>query len=156
VTSRTGQIAVATSSPLATELRRALAAIAIAAIALALAGFAVSLTAARERRGELALLDALGMPARQLGRMLRTEQLLMVVPSAAAGLALGALLAHLIIPSLTLSASGAKPVLPPQVQVPWLTGAVLAVVLATFPVLLAPLAGRFRDTVAVLRQGARE
>jgi hypothetical protein len=156
VTSRTGQIAAATSSPLATELRRALAAIAIAAIALALAGFAVSLTAARERRGELALLDALGMPVRQLGRMLRTEQLLMVIPSAAAGLALGALLAHLIIPSLTLSTSGARPVLPPLVQVPWLIGAVLAVVVAAFPVLLAPLAGRFRDTVAVLRQGARE
>jgi hypothetical protein len=156
VTSRAGQISVAASSPLAVELRRALAAIAIAAIALALAGFAVSLTAARERRGELALLDALGMPVRQLGRMLRAEQLMMVVPSAAAGLALGALLAHLIIPALTLSPAGGRPALPPEVAVPWLAAAGLAAVIAAFPVLLAPLAGRFRDTVAVLRQGARE
>jgi hypothetical protein len=78
------------------------------------------------------------------------------VPSAAAGLALGALLAHLIIPALTLSPAGGRPALPPEVAVPWLAAAGLAAVIAAFPVLLAPLAGRFRDTVAVLRQGARE
>ncbi len=156
VTSRTAVAAAMTGNPFAADVRQALAAIAAAAVILALAGFAVSMAAGRERRPELALLDALGMPRRQLLRMLRTEQLLLSVPSAAAGVILGAVLAQLIVPALTLTPAGGAPVLPVIVTVPWLLAAALAAVIAAFPVLIAPLAGRASDTVAVLRQGAQE
>ena len=95
-----------TGNPFDVDVRLALIAIAAAAVILAIAGFAVGAAAARERRPELALLDALGMPRRQLTRMLRTEQALLAVPSAAAGLALGVVLAHLIVPPLTLTPTG--------------------------------------------------
>jgi hypothetical protein len=86
VTSRAALAVTLSRSPLVASVRDGLRGIAAAAIVLALAGFAVSMTAARGRTLERALLDALGMPHRQLARMLRAEQLLVVVPSAEAGL----------------------------------------------------------------------
>ena len=112
ITSRTAIAASFTGDPFGVDVRLALAAIAVAAVILAIAGFAVAAAAARERRPELALLDALGMPRRQLTRMLRTEQALLAVPSAVVGLALGALLAHLIVPALTLTPTGGAPAIP--------------------------------------------
>jgi ABC-type antimicrobial peptide transport system permease subunit len=88
--------------------------------------------------------------------MLRTEQILLAVPGAAAGVALGAVLAHLIVPALTLTPTGDVPALPVLVEVPWLMAAGLAAIIAAFPVLVAPVTGRASDTVAVLRQGAQE
>ncbi len=156
VTSRTAIAASMTGDPFDVDVRLALAAIAVAAVILAIAGFAVAAAAARERRPELALLDALGMPRRQLTRMLRTEQVLLAVPSAVVGLALGALLAHLIVPALILTPTGGAPALPVLVQVPWLIAGAMAAVIAAFPVIVAPLTGVASDTVAVLRQGAQE
>ena len=156
VTSRTAIAASFTGDPFGVDVRLALAAIALAAVILAIAGFAVAAAAARERRPELALLDALGMPRRQLTRMLRTEQALLAVPSAIVGLALGALLAHLIVPALTLTPTGGAPAIPVVVQVPWLIAAALAAIIAAFPVIVAPLTGVASDTVTVLRQGAQE
>jgi len=156
VTSRTAVAAAMIGNPFDIDVRLALGAIAAAAVILALAGLAVSAAAARERRPELALLDALGMPRGQLSRMLRTEQILLAVPGAAAGVALGAVLAHLIVPALTLTPTGGVPALPVLVEVPWLLAAGLAAIIAAFPVIVAPLTGRASDTVAVLRQGAQE
>jgi FtsX-like permease family len=156
VTSRTAVAAAVIGDPFDVDVRLALAAIAAAAVILAIAGFAVSAAAARERRPELALLDALGMPRRQLTRMLRTEQVLLAVPSAAAGVALGAVLAHLIVPALILTPTGGVPALPVIVTVPWLIAGAMAAVIAAFPVIVAPLTGRASDTVTVLRQGAQE
>ena len=156
VTSRTAVAAAVIGDPFDVDVRLALAAIAAAAVILAIAGFAVSAAAARERRPELALLDALGMPRRQLTRMLRTEQILLALPSAAAGVALGAVLAHLIVPALILTPTGGVPPLPVIVTVPWLIAAAMAAVIAAFPVIVAPLTGRASDTVTVLRQGAQE
>jgi hypothetical protein len=156
VTSGAAVAASMTGNPFAVDVRLALAAIAGAAVILAIAGFAVSAAAARERRPELALLDALGMPRRQRTRMLRTEQILLEVPSAAAGLALGAVLAHLIVPALTRTPTGGVPILPVTVVVPWLIAAAMAAVIAAFPVIIAPLTGTGSDTVTVLRQGAQE
>ena len=156
VTSRTAVAAAMTGNPFAVDVRLALLAIAAAAVILAVAGLAVSAAAARERRPELALLDAIGMPRGQLSRMLRTEQILLAVPGAAAGVALGAVLAHLIVPALTLTPTGGVPALPVLVEVPWLLAAGLAAIIAAFPVIVAPLTGRASDTVAVLRQGAQE
>ena len=156
VTSRAAVAAAMTGNPFDVDVRLALGAIAAAAVILALAGLAVAAAAARERRPELALLDALGMPRGQLSRMLRTEQILLAVPGAAAGVALGAVLAHLIVPALTLTPTGDVPALPVLVEVPWLMAAGLAAIIAAFPVLVAPVTGRASDTVAVLRQGAQE
>ena len=88
--------------------------------------------------------------------MLRTEQILLTVPSAAAGLALGAVLAHLIVPALTLTPTGGVPALPVIVGVPWGVAAAMAAIIAAFPVIVAPLTGRAGNTVTVLRQGAQE
>ena len=155
-TSRTAVAASMTGNPFNVDVRLALIAIAAAAVILAIAGFAVGAAAARERRPELALLDALGMPHRQLTRMLRTEQALLAVPSAAAGLALGVVLAHLIVPPLTLTPTGGASPVPVMVEVPWPVAVAMAAIIAAFPVIVAPLTGRANDTVAVLRQGAQE
>ena len=155
-TSRTAVAASMTGNPFDVDVRLALIAIAAAAVILAIAGFAVGAAAARERRPELALLDALGMPHRQLTRMLRTEQALLAVPSAAAGLALGVVLAHLIVPALTLTPTGGASPVPVIVEVPWPVAVTMAAIIAAFPVIVAPLTGRASDTVAVLRQGAQE
>jgi ABC-type lipoprotein release transport system permease subunit len=155
VTSRTAVAASMTGNPFDVDVRLALIAIAAAAVILAIAGFAVGAAAARERRPELALLDALGMPRRQLTRMLRTEQILLAVPSAAAGLALGVALAHLIVPALTLTPTGGASPVPVIVAVPWPVAVAMAAIIAAFPVIVAPLTGRASDTVAVLRQGAQ-
>lgn len=156
LTSRAAVAASLASSPLAVDVREALAAIAAAAALLAIAGFAVSLAAGRERRPELALLEALGIPNRQRSRMLRSEQVLIAVPGAVAGLATGALLARLIVPALTISPAGGLPALPVLVHIPWLLAVALAAVIAVFPVLLAPISIHgSRDTAAVLRVGGQ-
>jgi hypothetical protein len=156
VTGRAAVAAATTGSLFDQDVAEALAAVALAAVLLAIAGFALTAAATRERKPELALLDALGMPRGQLRRMLCTEQLLMAVPSAATGLLLGLLLAHLIVPSLTITPTGGIPALPVLVQIPWTAAALIAAIIAVFPVLIAPLAARTGDTIAVLRQGAQE
>src|SRR5690348_13114627 len=156
VTSRAAATAALTGSLFDQDVREALAAVALAAVLLAIAGFALTAAATRERKPELALLDVLGMPPGQLRRMLCTEQVLMAVPSAVTGLLLGALLAHLIVPSLTITPTGGIPALPVQVQIPWAIAVIIAAVIAAFPVLIAPLAARTGETISVLRQGAQE
>jgi hypothetical protein len=156
VTSRAALTAALSRSPLVVSVRNGLAGIAVAAIVLALAGFVVSMSAARGRTLERALLDALGMPRRQLARMLRTEQLLVVLPSAVAGLLLGAVLARLLVPALTLTPTGAVPPLPARVPIPWLAAGLVTAAVAAVPVLIAPLAGRHGSAALALRRGAQE
>jgi hypothetical protein len=156
VTSRAALTAALSRSPLVVSVRNGLAGIAVAAIVLALAGFVVSMSAARGRTLERALLDALGMPRRQLARVLRTEQLLVVLPSAVAGLLLGAVLARLLVPALTLTPTGAVPPLPARVPIPWLAAGLVTAAVAAVPVLIAPLAGRHGSAALALRRGAQE
>ena len=52
--------------------------------------------------------------------------------------------------------AGGIPALPVLVQIPWTTAVIIAVVIAAFPVLIAPLAARTGETISVLRQGAQE
>jgi ABC-type antimicrobial peptide transport system permease subunit len=113
-------------------------AVAVAVAALAVLGFAVSV-AARLRAGRLegAVLSALGMSrAAQAGRLC-AEELMLAVPAAAAGLAAGAGLAHVLVPVLTPAPASAPPVLV-VVPLAWLLWAALAV--AAIPVLLATTA----------------
>jgi len=156
VTSRTALTAALSRSPLVVSVRNGLTGIAVAAVVLALAGFVVSMSAARGRTLERALLDALGMSRRKLARMLRTEQFLVVLPSAVAGLLLGAVLARLLVPALILTPTGAVPPLAAQVSIPWLAAGLVTAVVAAVPVLIAPLAGRHGSAALALRRGAQE
>ena len=92
----------------------------IAAIALAMIGFLVTVTfMARERIGELALLRALGASTRGLVGMLAVEEVLLLAYGLIAGTALGLLLAWLAIPFTSVTSTGAAAVPPPAIVVPW-------------------------------------
>jgi hypothetical protein len=126
-----------TADPLGAAPQLAMLAIALAALILAAAGFLVAAATARERARDLALLASLGATRRQLTRLLCLEQALLSVPAAAAGLVLGVLLAQLVVPAVTLSSAGARPDPPVLVLVPLAVPAVVALVIAAAPVLIA-------------------
>jgi hypothetical protein len=132
--------AMATSllaSPLSAAPQLCLLAIAAAAVILAAAGFAMAAATAGERARDLALLATLGATRRQLTRLLCLEQAALGLPAAAAGLALGALLARLIVPAVTLTATGAHPQPPVLVQIPLAAPIAVALVTAAIPVAIA-------------------
>jgi hypothetical protein len=139
--------------PLSAAPVRAAAAISVAVALIAAFGFCVSVAAsARERRGQRALLSALGVPGAMQAGLFSIEEALISVPAAAVGLAIGVVLAHVIVPTLTLTATGATPVPPVLVIVPlgWVLG--IAACLAAVPVLAAALASaRQPDPAAELR-----
>ncbi len=93
---------------------------AVAAIVFAAIGFIVSATVTTdERLGELALLRALGLSQRQLSTWLTIEQVFLLTVGLIGGSALGLLLAWLVLPYSTLSASGAAVIPAPVIVVPW-------------------------------------
>jgi FtsX-like permease family len=126
------------ANPLSSLPQQAMLAVAVAAALLAAAGFAVSVAAsAAEKRSQDALLAALGLSRGARARLLCLEELMLSIPSAAAGLLLGAAAARLLIPAITLTSTAAPP-LPPAATVlawPWVAGMALAV--AMVPVLAA-------------------
>jgi predicted lysophospholipase L1 biosynthesis ABC-type transport system permease subunit len=140
------------TQPLSTAPQQALLAIAAAAVLLAAAGFVVSVATARERARDVALLDALGTPPGTVTRLLCLEQALLAIPAAGAGLLLGVLLSHLIVPAVSLTSQATTPVPPVLVQVPWASAAALAAAIAVAPT-LAAAAGTLRriPTAARLR-----
>jgi hypothetical protein len=114
----------------------------LAAMVFAAIGFLVSATVSTsERSGELALLRALGLSRRQVAAWLSIEHAFLLVVGLGTGIALGALLAWLVLPFATLTGTGAAPVPPPVVTVP-ADGLVPIVVLAAVV---------FAGTLAVLR-----
>ena len=123
------------ADPPALASQQALLAIAIAAILLALVGMLVSVATAAERARDLTLLHALGMPPRQVARMLALEQAMTAVATSAVGVLFGVALSKVIVPADTLTAQATRPVPPLVVQVPWLAAAVIAVVMAAVPTL---------------------
>jgi len=136
------------ANPLGTGPPLAMLAIAAAAVILAAAGFAVAAATAGERWRDLALLAALGATRQQLTWLRCLEQAALSVPAAAAGLALGAALTRLVVPAVTLTATGAHPVPSVLVQIPlaWSVGA--AAVIAVIPVVLAVIGpGRARGVI---------
>ena len=85
VTSRARTAAALLANPLSGLPQQALPAIALAAAALAAVGFSVGVTASvRERRGQRALLAALGVSRAAQARQLCLEQLMLSVPAAGA------------------------------------------------------------------------
>jgi ABC-type antimicrobial peptide transport system permease subunit len=137
------------SSPLAAAPQVSTLVIASAALILAAAGFGVSAATARERTRDLALLVALGATRRQLTRLLCLEQAALAVPAAAAGLLLGAVLARLVVPAVTLTASGTHPSPPVLVEVPLVVSVAVALAIAVAPVLMAALGRGNRATAGL-------
>ena len=141
------------SDPLSTVPQQALLAVAIAAVVLAIGGFCVSIAAGvRQRRAENALLAALGVPPRMAAGQLCLEKLMLSLPAALAGLALGVVLAELLVPAITLSPSATTPVPPVLIEFGWLQTLSLVLAVAVLPVLAAGLTiARRPDAAAELR-----
>ncbi len=92
----------------------------IAALVFAAVGFIVGATvSASERRGEFALLRALGLSVRQLSGQLSIESAFLLVVGLGGGTILGLVLAWLVLPYSTLSVDGSAVVPPPTIVVPW-------------------------------------
>ncbi|WP_148220771.1 FtsX-like permease family protein [Xylanimonas cellulosilytica] len=79
-----------------------------------------AVVAIRERRGEFALLQAVGTSPAQLRASLAVEQVLLLGTGVVLGGALGVVVARLLVPQLLLDAGGGHPVPPVDVVVPWL------------------------------------
>jgi hypothetical protein len=127
--------------PLSAAPARAAVAVAAAAAVLAALGCCVSVAAsASQRRPQRALLGALGVRRRTQAWLCCLEEALVSVPAAAVGLAIGTFLAHLVVPALTVTATGGLPPLPVIVTLPagWLV--VIAAGLPAVPVLAAAVA----------------
>jgi len=153
VTDRAALTAALLGNSLSVPPRQAALAVGLAAALLAAIGFSASIAASvRDRRAESAVLSALGVArAAQTGQFC-LEQLMLSAPAAAAGLLIGAALARLVVPALTLTAAGTRPVPPVLVQIPAGWAVLLAGAVAAFPVLAAAAsAARRPDPVADLR-----
>ncbi len=153
VTSRVALTAAIRSDPLSAAPQQALLAMAVAAALLAITGFWVSIAAdVRQRRAENALLAALGVTQRSAAARLFLEKLLLSVPSAALGLVLGTVVARLLVPAVTLTATAQAPVPPPDTLFDLQQTLPLAAVVAIVPALAAALVVfRRPDPAAELR-----
>jgi hypothetical protein len=141
------------SDPLSAVPQQALLALAAAAALLAITGFWVSIAAdARQRRGENALLAALGFNKRLAALELCLEKLMLSVPSAVLGVVLGTGVASLLVPAVTLSAAATQPVPPPVALFDLPQALPLAAAVAILPVLATALVMiRRPDPAAELR-----
>jgi len=153
MTSSAALAAATVADPLSAAPQRALLAMTVAAALLAIFGFWVSIAAnVRQRRAENALLAALGVSQRSAAAQLFLEKLLLSVPAAALGLLLGTVLARLLVPAVTLSATAQIPVPPPITMLDLPQTIPLAVAVALLPALAAALVVFLRpDPAAELR-----
>jgi hypothetical protein len=153
ITSRNRLATAVLSDPMSAIPQQAIQATAIAAALLAVLGFSVAVAGSvRERRSQTALLAALGVDGRGQARLLCIEALALSVPAAATGLLLGTVLAHLLVPSVTLTATAVAPIVPVLVKVPLTTATAIALVVTAIPVLAAAGSAIYRpDPAAQLR-----
>lgn len=156
-TSRHGRAEALQNDPVALGTIGALSLGFLAAAVFAAVGFAVSsAVSARERTTEFAVMRSLGLSTRQLTGWLVLENGVLVALSLAGGTALGLLLAHFVLPTVSLTQSGAKPFPRPIVEIPWGTVAWLeAAMLAALVVIIALEVRLLRrvDVAAALRAG---
>jgi hypothetical protein len=150
-----GSAARLLGDPLPNVPQVSLLVIVAAAGLLACVGFVVSVVAAiRDRRLQQALLAALGVGRAARAGQLCLEQAMLSVPGAAAGAVIGAALAYLLVPAVTLTPGGSAPFPPVRVVIPLGWTALLALVIAAVPVAAAAIAGAYRpDPAAGLRAG---
>lgn len=139
--------------PLSAAPIKAALAVAAAAALLAVLGFCVSVAAsARGRRGQRALLSALGVPGSAQAGLFCLEEIMVSGPAAVVGLGLGIGVAHLLIPAITLTATAGLPVPPVLVRIPTLWVALIVVAVPAIPVLVAAITTLRRpDPAAELR-----
>jgi hypothetical protein len=139
--------------PISAAPVKAALAVAAAVALLAALGFCVSVAAsARARRGQRALLGALGVPAAAQARLFCLEEIMMSGPAALVGLALGIGLAHLLIPAVTLTDSGGIPIPPVLVRLPLTLVLLITVAVPAIPVIAAAVTAlRQPDAAAELR-----
>ncbi len=132
---------------------KAALAVAAAAALLAVVGFCVSVAAsARERRGQRALLSALGVHGGAQAGLFCLEEIMISGPAALVGLILGIGIGHLLIPAITLTATAGLPVPPVLVRIPAMWVALIVVAVPAIPVLAAAVATlRQPDPAAELR-----
>jgi hypothetical protein len=129
-----------TGNPLSAAPQQALLALAAAAAVLAITGFWVSVAAnLRQRRGENAMLAALGVSQRSVALQLCLEKLMLSVPSAVLGVILGTAVATLLVPAVTLSAAATQPAPPPVTLFDLPQTLPLAAAVALIPALAAAL-----------------
>jgi ABC-type antimicrobial peptide transport system permease subunit len=153
ITSAAGLATATASDTLSAAPQQALLAMAAAAALLAITGFWVSIAAdVRRRRGETALLAALGVTRREAARQLCLEKLMLSLPSAALGVLLGTLIARLLVPAVTLNPAAQLPT-PPAITVNDLPQAIaFALAVTALPAVTAALvATRRPDPAAELR-----
>jgi hypothetical protein len=153
VTTRARETAALLGDPLAAAAQQAALAEALAVTLLAALGFSVSVAASlRGRRGQDALLAALGMGRPAQACVLCAEQLIVSVPAAAIGLLAGAGLARLLVPDIILTPAATAPVPPVLLDLPLGQAALLALVVAAIPALAAALTvARRPDAASRLR-----
>jgi hypothetical protein len=153
ITSSAALTAATLADPLSAAPQQALLAMAVAAALLAITGFWVSIAAdVRQRRAENALLAALGITQRSAATQLFVEKLLLSVPSAVLGLVLGIVIARLLVPAVTLTATAQVPVPPPNTLLDLPQTGLLAAAVALIPALAAALVVfRRPDPAAELR-----
>jgi hypothetical protein len=153
VTSAAGLAGGLAADPMTAVPQQALLAIAIAAAVLAISGCCVAIAVGvRQRRAESALLAALGVAPGGAARQLCLERLMLGVPAALAGLALGVIIAELLVPAVTLTVTASSPVPPVIIQFDWAQTLPLALAVATLPVLAAAVVlARRPDPAAELR-----
>jgi len=138
VTSAAGLAAGLAANPMTAVPQQALLAIAIAAVVLAIAGCCVAIAVGiRQRKAESALLAALGVDPGGAARQLCLERLMLGLPSALAGVALGVVIAELLVPAVTLTVTASTPVPPVIIQFDWAQTLPLALAVAVLPVLVA-------------------
>ena len=138
VSARANATTALLTNPLSVAPQQAALAIAVASVLLAVVGFSVSVAASlRARRVQRAVLSALGVSRAGLASQLCLEQLLMSLPAACTGLLAGVLIAHLVVPSDTLTTAATLPVPPVLVVIPLGWAAVLALAVAAIPVAAA-------------------
>jgi hypothetical protein len=153
LSSANGLATAVADDSLAAAPQQALLAMAAAAAVLAVTGFWVSIAAdVRRRRGETALLAALGVTRREAAAQLCLEKLLLSLPAAVIGTLLGTLVAWLLVPAVTLTPQAQLPT-PPAVTVEDLPLVIaFALAVAVLPAAAAALAAARRpDPAAELR-----
>jgi hypothetical protein len=149
VADRAGIVDRLTRDPVALGISGALSLGFVAAAVFAVVGFAVSAAVSTaERTTEFAVLRSLGLSDRQLSAWLALEGGIVAALALAGGVVLGALVAWLVLPYVSLASEGGRPFPEVVVELPWeavavLTGslvAALAVVLGAQILLLRRLA----------------
>src|SRR6185503_20252610 len=120
-----------TTEPLAVAMIGGLSLGFVIAGLFAVIGLAVSASvSARQRRGEFALLRALGLSPSQLSGWLWLENASLVVVSLVAGTGLGLLIGWVVLPYITVTQQATTPFPPVIVETPWATIFVLEAVTA--------------------------